>query len=257
MSVTALIGYTGFVGTNLLEQAAFTELYNSKNIEEMRGKDYDLVVCAGVSAVKWWANKHPEEDWAGIARLIDVIKAVRARRFVLISTIDVYPAPSGVDESTPLDGVPNHAYGTHRHRLERVIEQSFAKRHVIRLPGLFGSGLKKNVIFDLLNDNCLDAINPESSFQYYDLALLWNDVRKVLDEELELVNFATEPIATQTILSRFFPGKVVGQNRAGKAAYDMKSVHAPRWGGSAGYLYGGGVVLDGLARYLDRAGARA
>ena len=56
MSRACLIGYTGFVGGNLARQYAFDDCYNSRNIEQIRGRSYDLVVCCGVSAVKWQAK---------------------------------------------------------------------------------------------------------------------------------------------------------------------------------------------------------
>jgi len=254
MTTSALIGHTGFVGSNLARQAAFADCFNSKNIEEMRGKSYDLVVCAGVSAVKWWANKNPEQDAAGIARLVDVLATVRSERFVLISTIDVYPKPVDVDESTPLEGVPNHAYGTHRYELERTLAKTFRNYHVLRLPGLFGPGLKKNVIYDLMNDNGLDVINPDSVFQYYDLSLLWSDVEKTIARGLELLNVAAEPIATRTILERFFPTKVVGEKRAPEARYDMRSRFSGQWGNDTGYLYDQASMLDALGRFLKQGG---
>ena len=59
---TALIGHTGFVGSNLASQHGYTDCFNSRNIGEIAGRCYDTVVCAGVQAVKYWANQHPEED---------------------------------------------------------------------------------------------------------------------------------------------------------------------------------------------------
>ena len=50
---SAIIGNTGFVGSNLIRQRHFDAFYNSKNIET---KSFDLVICAGVPAVKWLAN---------------------------------------------------------------------------------------------------------------------------------------------------------------------------------------------------------
>lgn len=49
---TALVGYTGkfkfpyqgFVGQNLAQQYSFSHFYNSKNLEEIRGKSFDLVI---------------------------------------------------------------------------------------------------------------------------------------------------------------------------------------------------------------------
>ena len=40
----ALIGYTGFVGSNLQAQIKFDDFYNSKNIQDIKDKEYDVVV---------------------------------------------------------------------------------------------------------------------------------------------------------------------------------------------------------------------
>ena len=67
---TCLIGYTGFIGSNLARQYDFTEFFRSTNIREIEGRAYDLLVCAGISAAKWLANRAPEEDRAAIDRLL-------------------------------------------------------------------------------------------------------------------------------------------------------------------------------------------
>ncbi len=38
----ALIGHTGFVGSNLLKQAEFDRCYNSKNIEEIVDEQFEF-----------------------------------------------------------------------------------------------------------------------------------------------------------------------------------------------------------------------
>ena len=62
----ALIGYTGFVGSNLARQLRFDATYNTSNIESIAGEEFDLLVCAGVRAEKWIANANPDADRAGI-----------------------------------------------------------------------------------------------------------------------------------------------------------------------------------------------
>jgi hypothetical protein len=62
MAERALVGYTGFVGSNFMQQHSFTSLFNSKNINEIADQQFNLLVCAGVSAVKWLANQEPEND---------------------------------------------------------------------------------------------------------------------------------------------------------------------------------------------------
>lgn len=253
-SRTALIGSTGFVGSNLASQHTFTESYHSRNISEIAGRKYDTVVCAGVNAVKYLANQQPEADWAGISRLLDPLRQVKTGRFILISTIDVYAQPIGVTEADPAS-VENHAYGRHRLAVEEFVREHFSQHHILRLPGLFGPGLKKNILFDLLNRNCLENIQPASSYQYYDVGHLMEDLLKVVELNLPLLNLATAPLKTQTILERFAPDEKVGEKAGLPGHYDFRSLHAGAWGGKDGYLYSAAQVMEDLSRFFQNARA--
>ncbi len=257
MSRTCLIGHTGFVGGSLKQQRAFDDLYRSTDIEQIRGKQYGLLVCSGVSAAKWRANQAPEEDRAAIDRLLDNVLSVRAEQAVLMSTVDVYPVAKNVDESFDCSSLPNHAYGTNRLYVEQKMREAFPNLVVLRLPALFGPGLKKNVIYDLIHDNCLNAINPESSFQYYDMTCLSNDLDTVLTHRLPLVNLATEPVATKLIHDRLFPETPIGSAPAPTAAYDIRSRHAAIFGQSNGYRFTADEVLARLGAYVDSERQRA
>ena len=246
---TALIGHTGFVGSNLMQQGQFTACFNSRNITDIAGQSFDTIVCAGVQAVKWKANKEPEADWRGIEGLLAPLSTVNAQRFILISTIDVYANPDGETEDVP-PPAENHAYGRHRAKVEDFVRERFANHHIIRLPGLFGAGLKKNVIFDLLHDNGLDVIQPLSSFQYYLLKHLTEDLHKVVNQQIRLLNLATEPVQTRAIIEAYASDKMVGTKAGPPARYDFRSKHAALWGGHNGYLYDGGTVLCEIGEYM-------
>ena len=151
MDHDAIVGSTGFVGQNLLAAHAFDGRFNSKNIEEMSGKSYDVIVCAAAPATMWAANKDPDGDLGNICRLIGHLKVVKARRFVLISTIVVLAdAAAGFDEEAQ-QYETGKAYGRNRRLLETACVDLFPKTHILRLPALFGLGLKKNFLFDILN----------------------------------------------------------------------------------------------------------
>lgn len=200
----ALVGHTGFVGSNLCRQMAFDAFYNSKNIEDIRGQTFDLLVCAGMPAVKWLANKEPAKDRQVLESLWSALATVKVRTFVLISTVDVYPQPDGLGEQFDCRTVSGTPYGVHRLMLEQRVIETFAA-HVVRLPALFGPGLKKNVLFDLMHKNCLENIQPASTFQWYDLAELAADLAAVQQENLPVVNLVPEPLQTSRIIQTCFP----------------------------------------------------
>jgi len=249
----ALIGHTGFVGGNLLRQHTFGAQFNSRNIQEIRRQSFRTLVFSGAQAKKWWANAHAEADWQGIATALDAIDTVRAEHVVLISTVDVVPSLRGADESFECHSVANHPYGVNRLRLEDAVRARFPASTIVRLPALFGHGLRKNVVFDLLNANMLDKINPGSCFQYYDLDRLWADIATARREGIGLVHLVTAPVSTADIIGRFFPDSLTGPLDAGSAiAYDLRTRHSQVFGGADGYIYDGDEVLRRLAAFVDR-----
>ncbi|HKC61786.1 MAG TPA: NAD-dependent epimerase/dehydratase family protein [Myxococcales bacterium] len=243
---SALIGHTGFVGRNLLRQVPFEVLVNSSNVEELRGRSFQLVACAGAPAEKWKANRDPAADLAGIERLLSVLREVRADRFVLVSTVDVFETPAGVDESAPADA--RHAYGRHRRMLEELCAERFGAQ-VLRLPGLFGPGLKKNAVYDLLHDNQVEKIHPDSTYQFYDVRQLWSDAGKARAAGIRLLHLATEPLTMGEIASRCF-GRDLRAPSGAPARYDVRSRHADLWGGRSGYLRSREEVLRGLEQFV-------
>jgi len=251
MNNEALVGYTGLVGTNLARQHEFEHLYNSRNIGEIEGKSFSRLVLAAVQAKKWWANLHPQEDWALIENLLASLASVKADQVVLISTIDVLPDQPGVDEDTDPHAFDTHAYGSHRMRFEDEIRRLFDSVLIVRLPGLFGPGLKKNVIYDLLNDNQVDKINPDSRIQYYDLSALWADIDRAMEAGIDRVHLFPEGVKTAEIIQRFFPGTEVGSDAGPAVDYAYRSKHAALFGGRDGYIWSRQQVLERMGAFVD------
>lgn len=147
---TALVGYSGFVGQNLCFSHRFDAKYNSKNITDAFGTEPDMLVYAGVRAEMFTANHYPEKDLANIQEAIDNIKKINPKKLVLISTISVYPVFDG-DENTLISGYEGTDYGRNRRHLEKWVEENIADFLIIRLPALYGQGIKKNFIFDMIH----------------------------------------------------------------------------------------------------------
>jgi len=251
----ALIGATGFVGGNLLRQVRFDDVYDSTNIESIRGRRYELVVCAGARADKWRINVEPERDRTELARLRAALGVVETARLLLVSTVDVYPEPAQVDETSSIDVDALEPYGRHRLELERWCESRFDTL-AVRLPGLFGPGLKKNVLFDLLHDHCVERVDPQGRFQFFDVRRLWDVAEIAWRAGLRRLNVTAEPVSAGDIAREVFGREL--PLLAGKAArYDVRSQHAELFGGRDGYLAGRDETLAALAGFVAEERRRA
>ena len=151
--MVALVGYTGFVGSNIYAGAngKIDSAYNSKNIEDAYGTEPDLLIYAGLRAEKYLANNDPDKDMELIKQAEENITKINPKRLVLISTIDVFKIPIGVDENSEIDTENLHAYGYNRYILEQWVREKYPDAMIIRLPGLFGKNIKKNFIYDFIN----------------------------------------------------------------------------------------------------------
>lgn len=247
----ALIGASGFVGSTLLKVASFDARYRSTDIETIAGREFDMVVCAGAPAQKWIANRDPEADRAGIDRLIGHLGSMRCKTFVLVSTVDVFGAPIGVDESTPVDTVGLQAYGSNRRRLEQFVEQRFERRLVVRLPGLVGPGLRKNILFDLHNGNNVDQVDSRGVFQFYPMANLWFDLQIALAAGLELVHLTAEPVSVEEVARLGFARRFDNAVSPAPARYDMRTRHAALFGGTGPYQYSARETLQAVRHYAQ------
>ncbi len=160
---TALIGHTGFIGKNLDHQFDFTDQYNSKNIKEIRDKNYDLIVCSGIPASMWTANHFPDKDLENIQSLLDVLNTVKTDQFILISSTAVFKQSTKHIDEESKNFENKSEYGKHRRFAEEFISANFDNHLIVRLPALFGIELRKNFIYDLLNQE--PAFMPKTRFE--------------------------------------------------------------------------------------------
>ena len=76
---------------------------------------------------------------------------------------------------------------------------------MFRLPALFNKNIKKNILFDLINNNQIEKININSKFQWYNLDNLADDIEKysLNHNEEKIFNLFTEPLETKYIIELF------------------------------------------------------
>lgn len=247
----ALIGYSGFVGSVLSRQTEFKGRYRSTNISSIGDTAWDTVVCAAAPAAKWIANRDPGADLANIEGLIGNLRHTRCRQFVLISTVDVFASPLGVDENSRVEEGGLHAYGLHRRRLEKFVEEHFERSLVVRLPGLVGPGLRKNVVYDFLNTNNLHSIDSRGVFQFYPMINLWYDLRIAIEAGLTLVHLTAEAVSVADVAKEGFGMSFEQHLEKSPARYDLKSLYASLFGGSNAYQYSSRESIQAIRAYAQ------
>lgn len=235
--MSAIIGHTGFVGSHLENGYQFSHRFNSSNIQEIIGLDTDLLVCAGLPAEKWKANSNPQMDWENTAKLSECLSRVSANQAILISTIDVYQPALGVTEYDPPSPNGFEAYGRNRAWFESFFASHFQFSHIIRLPGLFGANLRKNLIYDLLHnrEDQFSKVNANSKFQFFNVSTIWSYIDTAMSQDFGVLNISTEPITAQEI-ANIFGYKL--SDSGNLITYDMKSAYFESFQGSNGYLIG-------------------
>ena len=251
MTSSAIVGYSGFVGSNLLPFYKFDYFYNSSNFHEAMNKEYDTLFFCGVPAVKWYANKYPEEDFYTLKNIKSILKTIKVNKIVLISTIDVYEyINSQENEDYDCDIFNNHTYGRNRYLFEQFIKNTFPHYHIIRLPALFGKGLKKNIIYDLIHNNNIENIEKNTMFQWYDLNWLKHDIDIVISNQIPICNLFTEPLETISIL-QLFDYSFNSYKTQSTMTYNLNTKYSDLFDSTVkGYIRDKKTVLTSIQEYL-------
>ncbi|MBS0907698.1 NAD(P)-dependent oxidoreductase [Pantoea dispersa] len=252
----ALIGYSGFVGCTLLKQRHFDALYRSTNIDDAVGKTFDTIVCAAAPAQKWLANKNPADDLQKINSLIAKLRTISCKKFILISTVDVFKIPVNVNENTPVETEDLHPYGLHRYYLEHFVSEHFPDALIVRLPGLVGPGLKKNIIYDFLNKNNLEQIESRGVFQFYPMINLWYDIEIALENEIKLLHLTSAPISVADVAKYGFGFEFENHVQQIPGHYDMKSCYSHLYTNNTDYQYSHRESLITIRAYAQSEATR-
>ncbi len=298
-----LVGYTGFVGSNLNEQFKFDKGFDSKNIKEAYNERPDLLVYAGVPAQKFIANSNPDADFEVIKGAINNISNIMPKKIILISTIDVYGNPVDVDEDFNITE-NEEAYGRNRRYLETWVQNNCQDYLIVRLPALYGKNLKKNFIYDLIhfvpnllkNEKFLELSesNPEiknyyinqndgfykckelntsernqlknifenlgfsalnftdsrAKFQFYNLKFLWKHIQLALENNIKVLNLATEPISVYELYNYIYNNEFKNELKSNILNYNFKTKHYNLFNGENGYILNKQFILEDIKEFI-------
>ncbi len=201
----AIVGAKGFIGSNLAKFFINCEGYTRENISNLKTSKTKTIILAAAPAKKWKANKYPVEDMNEVKNVYDSIAGIKAQNCILISTIDIFPTNYEFDEDSIPPTTFVQGYGNNRAWLETRIRERFERTLVVRLPGMYGLGLKKNILFDLQQKRSdIKFPNPLDEFQWLDVQDLGYLICIAYNQNLETLNVSTEPTIIGEIAKSVF-----------------------------------------------------
>lgn len=227
----------------------FSAVASSANISQYAGQSFDEMFIAAGDARKWYANQNEQSDLQHINRLFEDVRKIGAERVYILSTVDVYGNRVGNEAALP-DEISCEPYGRHRFMFEQALAEHYSSLTIVRLPGLFGPGLKKNIIFDLMHGRALDGVAANATFQWFSLF----DLKMVLDQvrqhDIKNLNVCSEPISVMELVN-FLGISAEYDLKASPSAtsYDITSVHASVFGGDA-YLFDKEYILTEIKKFF-------
>lgn len=159
MDQVAIIGAKGFVGRALCDffnSAGWTCLPIGRE-DPLPRHAIKLVIDCNGEGRRFWCNENPDGSYQrNVEAVAERLFAINSDAYVYISTVDVY-GPGREQVATSREDADIHTdmldtYGRHKHLAECLVAEQGQRPLVLRCGTIIGPGLRKNPVFDLLND---------------------------------------------------------------------------------------------------------
>lgn len=160
-----VIGCDGFVGSALCRTISKTQhkliKINRENFNDFVDTTFDILINSATPSKKYWALNNPLKDFhATVGLTADIVYNWHYDKLIHISTVSA---------KCQLD----HPYGIHKYLAEQLVLHNNPHNLVIRLGNLFGQGLTKGIIYDMLHGNPL-FVSSNSRYTFIDVDMAAN-----------------------------------------------------------------------------------
>ena len=206
----AVIGSRGFVGSNLTEvlrkrKKSIFEIEADTSIDEINQSSFRFVYfCAGNSMTFLSRKDPPKCLRQNVSDLYPYLTRLNYKKFIYISSILVYPPScASYGEDMSIDITQLGLYGAHKYMGERYVREFAETWLIVRPTSFFGKGLKKNLLFDLRNDNPNIYIKKDSWMDYMPIDWFCERLAEIAETESNVViNIGSGlPMAVSGIIS--------------------------------------------------------
>jgi nucleoside-diphosphate-sugar epimerase len=197
MERIAVIGANGFVGKALVKVLEKSGKFQIQKVtrenyedEKLAANEYDIIIHTAMPSKRWWAANNPLADFDATVRITaDILYNWKYKKLVLISSVSARAQS-------------NHPYGRHKHVAEVLVHDHSSDHLIFRLGGLYGDGLDKGVIFDMINGNEI-FMSGNSAFNYIDVYKAAELIVKRLHQKGQIDIGAKDTITIKAIAEHF------------------------------------------------------
>ena len=156
MKRIGIVGAGGFFGKALCKVSGDFNFQiiqiTRENFENHKKDKFDVLINTAMPSKKYWASINPYSDFQkSVGLTADLVYNWNYEKFIQISTISVNEIEN------------KHPYGINKKAAEIIA--SHAESLIVRLGTIYGDGLSKGSLFDLLNSNKL-YVDTKSEYDF-------------------------------------------------------------------------------------------
>lgn len=106
-------------------------------------------------------------------------------------------------------------------------------------------------IFLNLGFSALNFTDSRAVYQFYGLQHLWDHIKKALENDLRVLNLATEPVEVAELYEHLTGKKFENHVQQSPAYYNFKTNHDLLYGGKNGYIFDKKTVIDEIIGFVQ------
>lgn len=192
MKQIGIVGSSGFFGCALTRNAKKKDFevieVTKENYFDLKKKTYDYLINSATPSAKYWSSKNPFLDFQQTVELTaDLVYNWNYTKFIQISTMSAN------------DISDNHPYGINKKAAEII--SLYKNSLVVRLGSLYGKGLRKGPLFDLLNQKRV-YVNIKSKYNFIEVDFCADWILNNLNRHGIVQLGATDTISLSEIADR-------------------------------------------------------
>lgn len=217
MKKIALFGHTGFIGSGVYDVLRAQYEVTGFNSTSFLSRTFDIVInCSGVSS-KYHTEKNPLLSYRKELDILVRLQLLSCDKVIHISSVDA-----------DRDG----EYGKLKLWVEERIKKLFPRWNILRVSGVIGQGLKKNIVFDLMENKPI--------YLTRDSVLNFISINEIANLVSILVKRGTENLTTNVASS-----KSIGVQEIA----DLLMASPSKWGGE--FQDYSNIDISGFASFLE------